>query len=107
MSKTAFGILDQVKTQTRLYSYRWLPGQETNKALQLQMTTGLKFRILNLVKLFCPGSEEKDDDQLRLDKSTFWICKNEGADQLCSNCTADQGLRFPYTDSAVSLLSKS
>ena len=27
-------------------------------------------------------------------KTAFCICKNKGADQLCSNCTADQHLCF-------------
>ena len=40
-------------------------------------------------------------------KHTFCICENKGADQLCSNCTADQRLCFPYKDSTIPLLSKS
>ena len=34
------------------------------------------------------------------------ICKNKEADQLCSNCTADQRLCFRYTDSTIPFLSK-
>ena len=34
----------------------------------------------------------------------FCLCENKGADQLCSNCKADQRLRFRYTDSTISLL---
>ena len=37
-------------------------------------------------------------------KPTFCICKNKDADQLCSNCTADQRLCFRYTDSTTTLL---
>ena len=40
-------------------------------------------------------------------KPTFCICENKDADQLRSNCTADQRLCFPYTDSTIPLLSKS
>ena len=29
-------------------------------------------------------------------KPAFCICENKGADQLCSNCTADQCLCFRY-----------
>ena len=29
----------------------------------------------------------------------FCLCENKGADQLCSNCTADQRLCFRYMDS--------
>ena len=40
-------------------------------------------------------------------KPDFCICENKGADQLCSNCTADQRLCFRYTDSPIPLLAKS
>ena len=40
-------------------------------------------------------------------KPTFCICKNKDADQLGSNCTADQGLCFRYMDSTIPLLPKS
>ena len=35
------------------------------------------------------------------------MCANKDADQLCSNCEADQRLCFRYTDSTIPLLSKS
>ena len=40
-------------------------------------------------------------------KLDFCLCENKGADQLCSNCEADQCLCFRYTDSTISLLLKS
>ena len=40
-------------------------------------------------------------------KPTICICETKGADQLCSNCTADQHLCFCYTDSTTPLLLKS
>ena len=40
-------------------------------------------------------------------KPDFCLCENKGADQLCSNCTADQRLCFRYEDSRVPLLHKS
>ena len=40
-------------------------------------------------------------------KPTFCICENKGADQLRSNCEADQRLCFCYMDSTVPLVSKS
>ena len=40
-------------------------------------------------------------------KTDFCLCENKGADQLRSNCEADQRLCFCYTDSAISLLLKS
>ena len=39
-------------------------------------------------------------------KPGFCICENKGADQLCSNCTADQHLCFRYSDSTIPLLLK-
>ena len=40
-------------------------------------------------------------------KSTICICEIKGADQLRSNCEADQQLYFRYTDGTIPLLSKS
>ena len=40
-------------------------------------------------------------------KPTFCICQNRGADQLCSNCEADQRLCFLYIASTIPLLYKS
>ena len=34
-------------------------------------------------------------------KPAFCICENKNADQLRSNCAADQRLCFSYTDSAM------
>ena len=38
---------------------------------------------------------------------TMCIGENKGADQLRSNCEADQRFSFRYTDSTIPLLSKS
>ena len=40
-------------------------------------------------------------------KPGFCLWENKGADQLCSNCKADQHLCFHYTDSTIPLFSKS
>ena len=40
-------------------------------------------------------------------KPTICVGENKGADQLHSNCKADQRLCFRYTDSAIPLLFKS
>ena len=42
-----------------------------------------------------------------LRKQDFCLCKNKDADQLRSNCEADQRLYFGYTDSTTHLLLKS
>ena len=39
-------------------------------------------------------------------KSDFCLCENKGADQLRSNCEADQRFCFRYTDSTLSRLLK-
>ena len=36
----------------------------------------------------------------------FCVCENKDADQLPTNCEADQRLCFRYTDSTISLLVK-
>ena len=40
-------------------------------------------------------------------KPAFYICENKDADQLRSNCAADQRLCFRYMDSVIPFLSKS
>ena len=40
-------------------------------------------------------------------KTDLGLCENKGADQLHSNCQADQHLCFHYMDSAISLPLKS
>ena len=42
----------------------------------------------------------------RMGKPTICIGENKGADQLRSNCEADQRLCFRYTDSAIPALLK-
>ena len=37
-------------------------------------------------------------------KPDFYLCENKGADQLRSNCEADQRLCFRYTDNPIPLL---
>ena len=41
---------------------------------------------------------------LRMKNPTICICDNKDADQLCSNCTADQCLCFRHTDSTIPLV---
>ena len=39
-------------------------------------------------------------------KTALCICENKGADQLCGNREADQGLCFPYIASTILLFPK-
>ena len=50
--------------------------------------------------------EEKNLSRVKK-KPAFSICENKDADQLHGNREADQHLCFRYTDSIISLLSKS
>ena len=57
-----------------------------------------RFRFVSLKLWLCK-------DNLKI--LNFCLCKNKGADQLCSKYTADQHLCFHYMDSTISLLPKS
>ena len=50
---------------------------------------------------------ESTKSEPRYEKTGFCICENKNADQLRSNCTADQRLLFRYIYSVIPLLSKS
>ena len=52
--------------------------------------------MTEMVRLFEPGHE----------KTGFLPCENKGADQLRSNCEADQRLCFRYTDRTIPPLPK-
>ena len=39
----------------------------------------------------------------RHEETRFCICEHKGTDQLCSNCAADQRIRFRYIDSTLPL----
>ena len=56
--------------------------------------------FINLMILFAKMSHEAR-------KPDFCLCENKDADELRSNCEADQHLCFRYTDSTIPLLSKS
>ena len=47
------------------------------------------------------------EKSLVIRKPAFCICENKDADQLRSNCAADQRLCFRYTDSKIPLLARS
>ena len=56
------------------------------------------------------GSHDQDVCHIRImsrvmRKTDFCICKNKDADQLRSNCAANQRLCFRYMDCATPLLS--
>ena len=52
------------------------------------------------------GVKHEKNMSLRMRKPTICISENKGADQLRSNCEADQCLCFHYTDCTIPLLSK-
>ena len=67
------------------------------------MTEKLLTWILNL------STNEQTNKHLShlIRKPKICICENKDADQLRSNCEADQRLCFRHTDSTIPLLSKS
>ena len=82
--------------------------------LPLQAATHIhRFRSLdeNVLRMSELASEGTDFSLKLLScgmgKPTICIGENKGADQLRSNCEADQRLCFRYIDSAIPLLSKS
>ena len=60
--------------------------------------------IRNLISLEMNNALSVDQMSLVMRNPYFCLCENKHADQLCSNCTADQRLCFRYTDSAIHLL---
>ena len=62
-----------------------------------------------LYKQDCDVLIHTDCDDLShvMRKQDFCLCENIGADQLCSNCEADQRSYFRYMDSTIPLLRKS
>ena len=52
-------------------------------------------------------SHDEDHMSYVMRKPDFCMCENKGADQLRSNCEADQRLCFRYTDSGIPPLIKS
>ena len=62
-------------------------------SIQIPVWEQLSFRSMEMSRL--------------MRKPTIYIFKTKGADQLRSYCEADQHLCFRYTDSTISLLSKS
>ena len=61
--------------------------------------------LLNRSDQSLVDTKMSNDMSLRMRKPTICIGENKGADQLRSNCEADQHLCFYYTDSTIPLLS--
>ena len=51
------------------------------------------------LRIECTETDAINKMSRRMGKPTICIGENKGADQLCSNCEADQRLCFRYTDS--------
>ena len=60
-----------------------------------------------LSKIYVAKQRYSDHWSCVMRKPDFCLCENKGADQLCSNCEADQPVCFHYTESAISFLLKS
>ena len=64
-------------------------------------------RLLSHFSLCLCLLDTQNHVSLFMRKPAFCICENKDADQLHSNCAADQRLCFHYMDSTIPLLSKS
>ena len=65
-------------------------------------------QMKELSELPCMQNERKNAPHVSYyEKTDFYLCRSKGADQMCSNCTSDQRLYFPYRDSTIPLLLKS
>ena len=64
------------------------------------------FLMMQLIFIRCPLNGNLIMSRI-MRKPDFCLCENKGADQLRSNCEADQRLCFRYLDSTIPLLSKS
>ena len=80
---------------------RWLFGLVYNQLLQWGY---VKNYYSLLTPVVCYGSY---DMSLVVRKPALCICENKDADQLRSNCAADQRLCIRHIDSTIPLLSKS
>ena len=83
--------------------------EQTKAFAIMQLMPGLCHLWPEILKTFFDGIKAVMRSSLYIlsgdvRKPDFCLCENKDADQLCSNCTADQGLCFRYTDSAISLL---
>ena len=82
--------------------------------INIKMTEGgsLHLLISFVVFLFSVGMIYDNDKRLFHNlrgvrrKQDLFICKNKGADQLCSSCKAALRLCFRYMDSTIPLISK-
>ena len=61
---------------------------------------------IHALRLCCEGCENKRQMSRVMRTPTFCICENKDADQLRSNCEADQCLCFCCLDSTIPLLPK-
>ena len=69
----------------------------------------MKIIVFTAVKSFSIVVKCRNEmkNEPRHEKTGFCICENKDANQLRSNCAADQRLGFRYKDSTIPLLSKS
>ena len=83
-----------------LYRSFWIQGIPVESGVDKSF-----FRHVNLIQGFCIAKLYYISHVMR--KPDFCLCENRAADQLRSNCEADQRLCFRYSDSTISLLPKS
>ena len=86
-------------------SHRTIATTTTRSAIFSQMQQKEQFKKNDMICV--PSRHGNPYMSLVMNKPDFRICENKEADQLRSNCAADQRLCFRYTDSSIPLLPKS
>ena len=75
-------------------------GNHCSAAVLWHYISGIEKQYKRSTVILKQGTEGFDDNLIHvMRKLTFCICKNKGADQLRSNCEADQRFCFRYMDS--------
>ena len=73
----------------------------------IHINIGSSVTYILLLDIPTQTNRSRKDMSRRMGKPIVCIGENKGADQLRSNCEADQHLCFRYKDSTIPLLSKS
>ena len=87
---------------------KWANGLKSSEDLRLWKNMCMYINIIVFKDHFLQNPLVNQSNLSRIvRKPDYCLCENKGADQLRSNCEADQRLCFRYTDSTIPLLLKS
>ena len=109
MSKTLKGPIVWVKYPGSFYFVMAQPKPDNIELLTRGLSIPNSVSVQKLKFRVCLGSQFEMINPnynylLHQNNISYCLGENKDADQLCSNCTADQHLCFRYTDSTTPLL---